>query len=319
MKKILFVSLALAGLAGLSFANATVITENFSANPLSDGWQIFGNTNLFRWSATNQNFEVTWDSSQPNSYFYHPLGTILTTNDDFRAEFDLQLSNAAVSGYGFELAIGFLNISSATNTDFSRSGGNSPNLFEFDYYPPDDYGDLFSIDATLKDAQPGYAGFYFAYDNKPLEAGVTYHITLTHAAGSSTIKGQVLADGQAYTSLTNIYNGSPGDFRLDTFSVSSYTDDGYGDSIYAQGAVANFVVTVPPPPVQNLTGGFSNTVWQVEFISRSNWLYTLERTGDFQSWTNVSSATTGNGTNLWVQDAYPPAHRAFYRIHAERP
>ena len=319
MKKVLFVSLALAGLSVLSAAHATVITEYFTNNPSLDGWRIFGNTNLFQWNSTNQNLEVTWDSSQPNSYFYHPLGMVLAIDDDFSLSFDLQLSNATAYSYGFELAIGLLHFSDATNADFSRSGGNSPNLFEFDYFPADDFGDQFSIDATLKDMQPGYAGFYFAYDTLPLNSGTTYHITLTHTAGSPTIIGNVLADGQPYTSLTNIYNGSPGDFRLDTFSVSSYTDDGFGDSIFAQGTVDNFVVTLPPHPVQNLTGWFSNGGWQVQFTDRTNWLYTLQRTADFQSWTNISAPAGGNGTNLFLSDTNPPASRAFYRVCAERP
>ena len=70
---------------------AATITENFSANPLQNGWQIFGDTNLFQWDSTNQNLAVTWDSSQTNSYFYHPLGTILTRNDDFSLAFDLAI------------------------------------------------------------------------------------------------------------------------------------------------------------------------------------------------------------------------------------
>src|SRR5208283_6228045 len=87
-------SLALAGLFVLSAAHcgAATLTENFSTDPLQNGWQIFGNTNLFQWNATNQNLAVTWDSSQTNSYFYHPLGTVLTRNDDFSIAFDLQLN-----------------------------------------------------------------------------------------------------------------------------------------------------------------------------------------------------------------------------------
>src|ERR1019366_3157399 len=108
-------SLAIASLFVLSAASAfaATITENFSTNPLQHGWQIFGDTNLFQWDSVNQNLAVTWDSSQPNSYFYHPLGTILTRNDDFSVAFDLQLNDAEASGYGFELAVGFLNLAEA--------------------------------------------------------------------------------------------------------------------------------------------------------------------------------------------------------------
>jgi hypothetical protein len=71
--------------------------------------------------------------------------------------------------------------------------------------------------------------------------------------------------------------------------------------------------------VQNLIGAFSNGLWQVRFLSRSNWLYTLERTSDFVSWTDQSPATSGNGMILILSDTNPPATRAFYRVRANRP
>ncbi len=86
-------SLASAGLFVLSAAHATTITENFTNNPLQNGWQVFGNTNLFQWNSVNQNLAVSWDSSQTNSYFYHPLGTILARDDDFGVAFDLRLND----------------------------------------------------------------------------------------------------------------------------------------------------------------------------------------------------------------------------------
>ena len=71
--------------------------------------------------------------------------------------------------------------------------------------------------------------------------------------------------------------------------------------------------------MKNLTGGFQGGQWQTQFLSCTNWLYTLQRTADFQSWTNITIATTGNGTNLWVQDTNPPPNRSFYRVKAEQP
>jgi hypothetical protein len=313
----------LAALLAASSGKAATLTENFATNPLQDGWQIFGDTNLFQWDSTNRNLDVTWDSSQCNSYFYHPLGTILAVDDNFSLEFDLQLSEADATGMlGFELALGLLNFSDATNSTFSRPLATTPNLFEFDYFPDVGYGP--SITATLSDTNVSTTDtldFYFAYDTLPLATGLTYHVILTHVAGETNISGQVLNDGQIYTSLPNSYPGPITDFRIDTVSVSSYSDAGdtYGDSIFAQGTVANLVVTLPPPPIQNLTGAFSNGVWQAQFGSQSNWLYTLERTCDLQCWTNISPATPGNATSLFLQDANPPADKAFYRVSASRP
>jgi hypothetical protein len=300
---------------------AAVIQEDFSTDPLQRGWQIFGDTNLFQWDSTSQNLATTWDSSQQNSYFYRPLGTILAIDDDFSVAFDLQLADAQASGF-FELAVGLLHFSDATNSNFSRGAAVAPNLFEFDYFP--DGGSGPSIDATLADmtvAAGNTRDFYFAYDVLSLGLGVTYHIVIAHTAGQPTISGSVSTGGQLYTGLPQIFPGPITDFRLDMISITSYTatNNPFGDSILAHGTVDNLVVTLPPPPVQNLTGAFSNDVWVARFLSRSNWLYTLERTASFQSWTNVSPAFPGNGTNVFLTDANPPVSRAFYRVRANRP
>jgi hypothetical protein len=302
-------------------SGATTITESFSTNPLRGGWQIFGNTNLFQWDSTNQNLAVTWDSSQSNSYFYHPLGMILAIDDGFSVAFDLQLSDADAAG-SFELAIGLLNLSQATSANFSRPIGSTPNLFEFDYFPDGGFGP--SIDATLTDTSvstTNMSDFYFVYDNLPLDIGVPYHITLTHVAGKPTITGQVSTNGQVYTSLPIVYAGPITDFRLDTVAVISYSaaGDTFGDSLLAHGTVDNLAVTLPPPPVQNLSGGFSNGVWQVQFTGRSNWLYSLERTTNFVSWRTVSPSISGGATSLFLPDANAPTDKGFYRVRAERP
>jgi hypothetical protein len=83
--------------------------------------------------------------------------------------------------------------------------------------------------------------------------------------------------------------------------------------------VDNVVVTAPPPPIQELLGYLTNGTWQVQFLSRSNWLYTLEQTADFVSWTAASAVGWGNGTNLVLQDTNALAAQSFYRVRAERP
>ena len=75
---------------------AATFTENFSSNPAANGWQFFGNTNLFAWDSTNQTLRVTWDSSKSNSYLHRPLGTILATEYDFSLSFDLKFDDYAI-------------------------------------------------------------------------------------------------------------------------------------------------------------------------------------------------------------------------------
>jgi hypothetical protein len=312
--------LALAGFLAASSGESATLTENFSTNPLQNGWRIFGDTNLFQWDATNQNLEVTWDSSQSNSYFYHPLGTILTRNDDFTLAFDLQLNEAEASGYGFELAIGFLNLAEAASTNFQRSTGeNSPDLVEFDYFPDVGYGatvwPLF-VDTNSLFNYNGPSDYAIYAPN----LGDWYHIVMTYTASNQAMV-TTMTDFDQTTNITIVdpLDESFTDFRVNTISVSSYQDDGLGDSIYAQGVIDNIVITMPPPPVLNLTGTLSNGVWQAQFCSQSNWLYVLERTANFQCWTNVSPETPGSGTNLFLQDPNPPPVGAFYRVSASRP
>lgn len=293
-----------------------VFAEDFYANPLANGWKMFGNTNLFAWNPTNQNIEVTWDSTNANSYLYHPLGTVLARDDAFSFSFDLQVKDIQAFGYAQQLAVGFFNLAQATNASFARAGGNSPNLVEFDYFPDTGYGD--SINATLKDAQAGYAGFYFNYDNQTLQSNVIYQIVLTHAAGATNVTGQVFTNGVLFTALPLSFSGSITDFRVDTLAISCYQDDGFGDSVLAHGTVDNFVVSLPPAPVQNIAGSVSGGQWQTQFQSRSNWIYTLQRTTNFAAWTDTASATA-TSTNLILTDPNPPSGQGFYRVRAERP
>ena len=97
--------------------------EDFFTDPAQDGWRVFGDTNLFVWNPTNKNLEVTWDSSQPNSYYFHSLGTILGQDDDFQFSFDLNLSDIAAGVNpakpdAMEVAVGFLNFAGATDPGF---------------------------------------------------------------------------------------------------------------------------------------------------------------------------------------------------------
>ena len=115
-----------------------------------DGWQIFGDTNLFQWNSSAQNLTVTWDSTQTNSYFYHSLGTILGKSDNFSLSFDLQLSDLTLGvdptkTNAFELVVAFINIATATSTNLERgTGANSTHgarsACELDYFPDSGYG-----------------------------------------------------------------------------------------------------------------------------------------------------------------------------------
>lgn len=316
MKKIR--SLAVAGLFAFVAANcgANTFVERFAADPLQNGWQIYGDTNLFQWDSTNQVLDVTWDSTQPDSYFYLPLGKTLTITDSFCIVIDLQLNDAATTGYGSELGIGLLNFSDATNSNYLRTWGTLPNVFEFDYFPPDNYGDLASDDATLVDAE---GNFNFSFANVALDSGLTCQILLLRQSNSASISGEIFTNGQWMTSLPLFFSDVPtndsGAFQLDTLSISSYAGDGFGDDLLAHGDVSKIAVASPLPvqTIQALAPG------QVQFISDTNWLYTLEQSSDLQNWSPAAPATSGNGTNLVLQATNLPPDKMFYRVGAGLP
>jgi hypothetical protein len=311
MKKLIAVISLGLSVVSATFAD-TIINEKFATDPLQNGWQVFGDTNLFQWDPSNQALDVTWDSTQSNSYFCHPLGATFTQADGFFVQFDLTLSNAVAFNSGAELAVGLMNFSEATSANFSRAYLASPDLCEFDYFPTYIYdGQSYpdSEDATLIDSD---TDFYFAYDNLTLQPGVTYHIVLVHQAGAESVSGEIFTNGQLISTLPNVYDGGLGGFQLDTLSVSSYADDGFGDSIFAQGTICNLIFASPLPigQVQITAAG------QVQFASDTNWLYTLQQTCDFQTWTPAAPTIFGNGTNLILQATNLPPDRAFYRVRA---
>jgi hypothetical protein len=316
----------MSGLVAASICGAATFTDDFSADPLQNGWRIFGDTNLFAWDSTNQNLAVTWDSSQTNSYFYHPFGTILAKSDDFGISFDLQLADIAIGinpakTKTFEVAVGFINYVNATNTDLERGTGvtlhGARNTCEFDYFP--DSGKGATISPTIISSNNQFAttfAFPFA-----LDPGALFHVTMNYTATNQTLHTTMTRNGAPFAAgaISDVLLGSNFDFRFDNFAIINWSDAGADGSLLAHGTVDNFVVIVPPPPVQNLTGAFSNNVWQAQFISQSNWFYTLQQTADFVSWNDISISTSGNGTNLFLPDTNAIAGKSFYRVRADRP
>jgi len=88
LKKLSLVAVLVATCGSL---HADGFAENFATDPAADGWRIFGDAKLFNWNNTNHVLDVTWDSGDTNSYFYHPLGTVVNRDDDFSVAFDLIL------------------------------------------------------------------------------------------------------------------------------------------------------------------------------------------------------------------------------------
>lgn len=336
--------LALGGLClALSGAKAVTLTEDFSTDPLQQGWHVFGNTNLFAWNPTNQNLAVTWDSTQPNSYFYYPLGVSLTRYDDFSLEFDLRLSDIA-SGVEpgktgpLQIGFGFLNLAGATSTNFMRGVyGGAPDVAEFAYYTDGYYDDGGVIYPAPASAVPSFIPGTDSFDYAPefltlyeaeLPTNQTVHVRMAYSGASQTAALTLTVNGVALVQLPPLVLSDPSNseftpadtFRVDTFSISSYssTGDDY-DSVLAHGALDNLEVRAQLLPITRLSGNFStNGVWQAQFYAHSNWLYTLDRSTDLHTWGPASVTNAGVEDFMLLQDPNPPAPKAFYRVRAQQ-
>jgi hypothetical protein len=296
--------------------------EDFSMDPLTRGWQVAGDASLFRWNATNQNLEVTWDSSRRNSYFYHPLNTILAKSDDFAFSFELKLTEVAIGLrpgklFSFELALGFVNLQTATATNLTRgTGTQSPNLVEFDYFPDSGFGATISptIVSTNNQFIPSFS---FPLE---LKTGDLYQVSLNYTGGSQKLVTTMTRNGQPFGPIKDVMLPATfTDFRVDSLAISSYNDTGADGSILARGVVDNLRADLPPLPIQDLRGAVTNRTWQVQFTGRTNWTYTLEKTEDFRQWTPIGPKAPGTGSRQALQDAAALSAKGFYRLRAERP
>ncbi|HEY3914779.1 MAG TPA: hypothetical protein VGN61_09865, partial [Verrucomicrobiae bacterium] len=61
-----------------------------------------------------------------------------------------------------------------------------------------------------------------------------------------------------------------------------------------------------------------NAVWQGQFLSLTNWTYTVQRSSDLKTWSPVVTGLAGTGGNINWQDTSPPPSRDFYRVNAVR-
>lgn len=315
---------------------AAVFQEDFSSNPSSRGWRTLGDSSLFHWNATNANLEVTWDSSRTNSFFFYPLGTVLAKSDPFSFSFDLRLKDLQIGTSSnkpttFQISAGLISYRSATNSNYYRGAGTSTgfgmrNFVEWDYFPDDGFGDTWATTVVSTNLR------YSFVHNFPLAltTGDLYRITLIYTTNDSTLRTTATRNGSPYgmapnNSLQSVVLTSAPDFRLDAFAIMSYSDavqigpPGEWGSILAHGVVDNIALTLPAPVLAAISVKRTNAVPRVEFASKTNWLYGLERSSNLVSWQMVYPLTNGNGSILSLPDEIAPSPGGFYKVRAERP
>jgi len=327
---------ALAVCASVPRVQAAEWVEDFSADPALRGWSWWGDPALFQWRPASGAMHVTWDSSTTNCYFYRPLGTILTQDDDFRLQFELELEEIAIGvdpekPYTFELAIGFIGLAQATQTNFFRGSGihstHGPrNLVELDYFPDSGFGATVAPTVVSTNNRIAFS------DNHPLELmpGHRYRFEMTYQASDQMLRTTAWRDGEPFglppgATLADLDLAGFPDFRVDTVAVCNYSDahqspPQFQGSLRARGILYRVEVRVPDPPLSRLEGRMEDGNWRVTFEARSQWTFVMERSGGFEDWEVVDTATPDNdGPATLVHSDAASLGRGFYRVRAERP
>src|SRR6185369_6598419 len=182
---------------------------------------------------------------------------------------------------------------------------DSPNLVEFDYFADTGFGATIWPTFISTNSSFNYSG-PTDYTLLALSVKDTFRVAMTYTASNATLTTRITRNGSAFGPINPVtLSTNFTDFRVDAFAISSYSDSGDNyDSLLAHGSVDNVSITTPPPPVTNLSGGFVEPdVWETRFSSRSNWVYTLERTVNLQIWTTASVSTNGTGAEIVLRDS----------------
>ena len=148
-----------------------------------------------------------------------------------------------------------------------------------------------------------------------------FHIEMKYEAASRTLTTTMQRNGEPFGPIKPVVlGGAFSDYRVDALAIASYNDSGADGSLLAAGTIDNIALTIPDPPIAELQGAFQGNQWTTVVLSTlTNWVYTLERTEDWRSWTQVSPPVQGTGNALQFHDAPAPSSQAFYRVRLERP
>ena len=291
--------------------------ENFSVNPLANGWAAHGDESLFEWDAEGEALAVTWDSERPNSNFHRPLGLTLTEADTFAFACDIALDEVKAGHldgqpYTFELALGLINSKSAKADGFSRgTGSDSPNLVEWDYFPDTGFGA--TISPTIVSAKSQFAaGFTFP---AALSAGKQYSVRMEYDPDERALKTFMLENGKVWKTIKTVALADDFvGFVVDAFSISSYTAKGSESSLLANGSVDNLAIGVGRSKPRIVNTRLADGQWTARSFGYGTADYLLERSADLRGWQPVRNGVREDGFYLRLIDENPSLGDGFYRL-----
>ena len=291
--------------------------ENFSANPLANGWAAHGDESLFEWDAEGGALAVTWDSEKPNSNFHRPLGLTLTEADTFAFAFDIALDEVKAGHldgqpYTFEIAVGLMSIESGKADGFSRgTGTDSPNLVEWDYFPDTGFGA--TISPAIASGKSQFAsGFTFPAE---LVVGKKYSVRMEYDPAERTLKTFMLENDKAWKTIKTVALADDFvGFAVDAFSISSYTAKGSKSSLLANGSVDNLAIGVGRSKPRIVNTRLADGQWTARSFGYGTVDYLLERSADLRGWQPVRNGVREDGFYLRLIDENPSLGDGFYRL-----
>ena len=319
------VLLAAALFFGACPASGAVIEDDFSSDPIRGGWLVRGDGGLARWDAGVENLAVTWDSSRPDSFFVRPLGTTLTTADDFAVEIDLRLADAGPRDAdgrpaALQVAFGLVKLGRLPGGYPARTRGKAEDLVEFDWFPASVIPGFGESPASVSPVVfGGGTSRAFSFDNfLDLADGATWRVRCAYSAAARELATTLRRDGADAAAVNAVrLPGGFASFAVDAFALISWSGSATAvDSLLAHGVVDRLRIELPDPPI----GEVSMTApGVVSSTSTVGWRYVLEASGDLSAWTDVVAAP-GDGGRLVLSDLRESVSgRQFYRVRAERP
>ena len=291
--------------------------ETFDSDPLTKGWSVHGDKSLFEWDEDSESLRVKWDTERPNSFFYKPLGRVLTESNSFAFTFQITLDSVKAGylegkPYTFQVALGLLNISSAIDKNFNRgTGSDSPNLVEWDYFPDTGFGATVSP-AVASDKSEFSAGFTFPAE---LLIGKTYSIKLIYNSEERVLKTEMLEDGKSWANIQTVEISSDfSGFFVDTFSISNFSAKDSESSLLAIGTVDE-VALVTSDTLPKLFGvKINGSQWEAKSFLIEPEIWKVESSNDVLNWNRAILDSDSLNYFQYFNDTVTNKEFQFYRL-----
>tara|TARA_Y100001934_G_scaffold210345_1_gene248914 strand:+ start:24 stop:1772 length:1749 start_codon:yes stop_codon:yes gene_type:complete len=309
--------------------------EDFSSDPVSEGsWKIHGDPSLFKYNEVEGRLDITWDSSEDNSFFYHPLNQTLNKDQSFALSFTLQVDQLEIGvdpekKSTFPIALGLMELEEGLRSNYFRGSGiheeyGPRGLVEWSYHADSGFG------ATVSSGFVSIDNQWSMQNTFPLELtmGAVYEIALHYDAQDQSLTTLMTEDGLPYGPIQNIsldeFYGAPldgfTDLNVDSIVIASYSDGGqaspeFAGSVLANGWVDNMKLSVGRSHAE-LEIRLGDVPTEVMFDAKKNTFYWLEKTTDFKQWETRGFLFSESNAQQSIKDLGSRDAIGFYRVRA---